>query len=347
MIRVICIGDSITHRSYASWEYPTYVREALGPEYEVTNCGHNGALLTNQPARAGDYYPATQEYQSCRQAVPSPDVVTIMLGTNDSGYWQAAQASYASEYVKLVSELEQTNPELKVVVATSPAAVANWNNLINGLVIRDQLAPLLRSLADQHGYVLADVQAATAAWMTSPDLTTYDTSHFADAGVHPNEAGARVIAEVFVAAIQAATLPEPTQPSGGAAGAAGAAGAGGMAGADAGGSPAAGVAGAVSTAGASSAGGGGSSANPSFATSGSAGEGVAGSSGSGQAGPVVRTSPSAPADSGCTVGPGTATDPVAALGLLALVAHYAWRVRSRTRSMPRSAVSRARSSAGE
>jgi lysophospholipase L1-like esterase len=162
VIRVICIGDSITHRSYPAWEYPTYVREALGPDYDVTNCGHNGALLTNQAARAGDYYPATQEYQSCLQAVPSPDVVTIMLGTNDSGYWQAAQASYAGEHGKLVSELEQANPELTVVAATPPAAVANWNNLINGLVIRDQIAPQVRALADQQGYVLADVQAATA-----------------------------------------------------------------------------------------------------------------------------------------------------------------------------------------
>jgi lysophospholipase L1-like esterase len=342
VIRVICIGDSITHRNHAAWEYPTYVREALGADFEVTNCGHNGALLTNQAARAGDYYPATQEYQSCRQAVPSPDVVTIMLGTNDSGYWQAAQASYATEYAKLISELEQTNPQLKVVAATPPAAVANWNNLISGLAIRDQIAPLVRSLAGQQGYVLADVQAATAAWFTSPDLTTYDQGHFADAGVHPNEAGARKIAEVFVAAIQAATAPEPPEPSGGTAGAAGA----GVAGAASGGSPAASGAAGTSFAGTSGAGGGGTGAGPGSAPADSAGE-LAGSSGSAQAAPVNQVSQPATADSACSFNPGGPTDPLAALGLLAVAAHYAWRVRTRTRSMPRSAVSRTRSSAGE
>src|SRR6185436_14029437 len=95
-----------------SWEYPTYVQQRLGAGYRVTNCGHNGALLTNVAGRAGDYYATTQEMKKCKALVPSPDIVTIMLGTNDSGYWDTAKSSYPSEYGKLVAEFRAMNPRV-------------------------------------------------------------------------------------------------------------------------------------------------------------------------------------------------------------------------------------------
>jgi lysophospholipase L1-like esterase len=232
-IKVVCVGDSITHRGDKSLEYPTYVQDTLGADFEVTNCGHNGGLLTEQPSRSGDYYRKTSEYQACRDAVPAPDILTVMLGTNDSGYWDQAESTYAPEYLKLAEAFRQGNPKLKVVAATSPAASANWNDtgLIRGTLIRDEIAPLVRTLAELNHYTLADVNQATSGWMTNPDYTTWDSKYFVDAGVHPNEAGARAIAEVFVTAILAAAEPEPEpEPSGGAAGTSGIVGVGGVGG---------------------------------------------------------------------------------------------------------------------
>jgi lysophospholipase L1-like esterase len=204
-VEIVCIGDSITQRGQPAWEYPTYVQQKLGPAYRVTNCGHNGALLTSNPARTSDYYLATSEFKKCKVDSPAPDIATIMLGTNDSGYWDVAKATYEAEYGKLVAELEKLNPRIKIVAASSPSAAANWGGgLIKGAVIRDQIAPLVRAMARQDGYVLADVNAATSSWFAKPDLTVFDMTKFADAGVHPNDVGAKYIADQFVAAIQQA-----------------------------------------------------------------------------------------------------------------------------------------------
>ncbi len=204
-VEVVCVGDSITQRGQPSWQYPTYVQQKLGPGFRVTNCGHNGALLTDNASRSSDYYLSTPELKKCKTDSPSPDVVTIMLGTNDSGYWDTAKSTYQAEYAKLVGEFEKLNPRVKIVAATSPSAAAMWGGgLIKGAVIRDQIAPLVRTITQDNGYVLADVNAATASWFTQPDLAVWDMTNFADAGVHPNDAGAKIIADQFVTAIERA-----------------------------------------------------------------------------------------------------------------------------------------------
>ena len=69
---VVCAGDSITH-ALMSADYLRMLEQALGDQgYEFVNAGWNGDLAYNLGARLDDII-------DC-----NPDVVTILIGTNDA-----------------------------------------------------------------------------------------------------------------------------------------------------------------------------------------------------------------------------------------------------------------------
>ena len=79
-IKVACVGDSITlGAGLGDNTYPEQLQRMLGGNYAVRNFGVSGAtLLTNgdKPYVQQDLYHQSLSFQ--------PDVVVIMLGTNDS-----------------------------------------------------------------------------------------------------------------------------------------------------------------------------------------------------------------------------------------------------------------------
>lgn len=105
-IRVACIGDSITEGDLGDGDvvpatsYPTQLQEMLGERYEVRNFGKCGICLS----RSADYsywnlpeFQASQEFQ--------PDIVIIMLGTNDvwGGRWGGLRNTFESDYTEFVN----------------------------------------------------------------------------------------------------------------------------------------------------------------------------------------------------------------------------------------------------
>ena len=82
-IRVACIGDSITfganiqNREHDS--YPADLQRMLGRHYEVDNFGVSGANLIKK----GDK-PYWQEPEFLAATTFAPDIVIILLGTNDT-----------------------------------------------------------------------------------------------------------------------------------------------------------------------------------------------------------------------------------------------------------------------
>jgi lysophospholipase L1-like esterase len=74
-IRVACVGDSITK----GFHYPEILGELLGPNYVVQNFGAGGAavaLRSETPYINQSVFLAVKRFQ--------PDIVIIMLGTNDA-----------------------------------------------------------------------------------------------------------------------------------------------------------------------------------------------------------------------------------------------------------------------
>src|SRR5689334_724667 len=80
-VNVACIGDSITQGSGAAkgQSYPSQLQAMLGDQWKVGNFGVSGRTLLKK----GDYpYWKENAYQDALKS--APDVVIIMLGTNDT-----------------------------------------------------------------------------------------------------------------------------------------------------------------------------------------------------------------------------------------------------------------------
>ena len=125
LIQVACIGDSITDgvgyieggetdRNYYS--YPVYLQRLLGYKYYVGNYGFGSKLMT-------DFAMYNNFFQSLEA---KPDVVTIMLGTNDSGPKHTGEkwgtAEYKQEYFdacdSMVSKYRAANPDVQIFIMT-------------------------------------------------------------------------------------------------------------------------------------------------------------------------------------------------------------------------------------
>ena len=83
MIRVACIGDSITWGFTllrpSKQSYPALLQEKLGQDYDVRNFGYNDASARFD---ADTPYVKKRVY---RDSIDwNPDIVLIMLGTNDT-----------------------------------------------------------------------------------------------------------------------------------------------------------------------------------------------------------------------------------------------------------------------
>ena len=104
-IRIACVGDSLTFGYVSSnpqtKSYPVRLQEMLGDGYTVMNFGRNSATLLTGTDLA---YEDQQEYRN--SLASDPDIVIIMLGTNDSKakYWEeGGREKFAEDARKLVS----------------------------------------------------------------------------------------------------------------------------------------------------------------------------------------------------------------------------------------------------
>src|SRR5210317_1818989 len=100
-IRVACVGDSIT----AGWKlkepekYVTKLGGLLGAGYDVQNFGHSAYSMLKLADKSywdSPMFQAAQDFE--------PDIVTIMLGTNDAhpDYWPQHEEEYVVDYLEMI-----------------------------------------------------------------------------------------------------------------------------------------------------------------------------------------------------------------------------------------------------
>ncbi|MEN9575119.1 MAG: hypothetical protein RL514_2974 [Verrucomicrobiota bacterium] len=190
-LRVACVGDSITYGAGVEHReknnYPKVLGELLGEKYEVKNFGLNGATLLKN----GDLpYWKTQEFD--RANAYQPDVVVIKLGTNDSKpqNWKH-KAGFAADARALVAHFQGLPTKPKVFVCLPvPVYETKWG--INEPVVKGEVIPILQQLAKEMKLPTIDLYTALSA---KPEL-------FPDK-IHPNAAGAKLIAEAVAKALAA------------------------------------------------------------------------------------------------------------------------------------------------
>jgi lysophospholipase L1-like esterase len=193
-VRVACVGDSITFGWGLHPTYPARLGHWLGTNYDVRNFGVSATTLLHH----GDYpYIGRPAYTNARAF--QPDIVVIDFGANDSkhpgdGSLDANNAvnnwhfkgDFIGDYKAMIAAFRKANPAAKIFICyPTPDFPGRWG--INDKTIRDEMIPMIRTVADETGVSVIDLHSALAG---KADL-------FPDT-VHPNDAGARLMAaEVF------------------------------------------------------------------------------------------------------------------------------------------------------
>jgi lysophospholipase L1-like esterase len=211
-IRVACVGDSITFgagindRQHDS--YPAVLGGLLGAGWDVRNFGVNSTTLLHKGDRP---YIKTKAHNDALAF--APDDVVIMLGTNDSKHrgdgsleadkainnWQY-QADFVPDYEALIAEFRKANPNVKVYACLpTPCLPGRWG--INGKTIHDDMIPLIRQAAKDENASIIDLNSALGE---KRELLLPDT-------VHPNDAGAKLMAETVYQSLTGKTTPASAQ----------------------------------------------------------------------------------------------------------------------------------------
>jgi len=284
-MKIACVGDSITAPRNG---WCSYLGMKLGSGYTAQTFGVSATTLlkdVGQPA-----------YSTSNQFKPSqdfaPNIVVIMLGTNDSmpRNWNAGKDHFVKDYEELIDVYAGLASKPTVFLNTVPPASDDNQFSISGMIIENEINPLIKQIAMTKMVPVADVWAACDGDVTK--LDSFD-------GVHPGDAGQMLIADAVAKAIMSPMIP------GGSAGSSGSPAAGSSA--NASGTGGGGQAGASVNAG-----GAGGGAQPS-ANSGGAGAAATGGTGAvvpARAGTGAVTSTSGNTGSSMT----TQTSPAAASG---------------------------------
>jgi acyl-CoA thioesterase I len=184
-IRVACIGDSITQGS----GYPSKLHELLGSNYTVANFGVSGSTVStysSKPYIDQDVFQEAIDYH--------PDIVVIMLGTNDANPDIAQnESNFESDYSQLIAAFEQLDGRQLIWIVKSPPIFAN-NSGYNNTYLEKTVLPHIDRLADQMNLPTVDLYSAFGN----------HSDYFMD-GVHPDSDGATLIASNVYDAI---TLPD-------------------------------------------------------------------------------------------------------------------------------------------
>ena len=193
---VACVGDSISYGCtlplFFLRRYPAVLQKRLGPGAQVATFAVNDRTLQNTGNK-----PYRRE-QAFRQSLDfRPDTVIILLGTNDSKdrNWISAEA-FRQQLEELVAAYRALPSQPRILLCTLPCAFRPIHPLF--FVSNDakleripEIAALLRSAAGELGLGAVDLYA----------LTEGKRELFSPDGLHPNAAGARLIAEAVARAL--------------------------------------------------------------------------------------------------------------------------------------------------
>lgn len=187
---VACIGDSITAgaglTSPATQAYPPVLGGLLGADYTVKNFGVSGTTMLKN----GDFpYWNTTQYTD--SGTFGPNIVLIMLGTNDSKpqNW-ALQAQFDGDYTAMIQHYRDLGATVYAVLPPPVYDPGAFN--ISPSVLDGTIVPRIAQIASATSTPVIDVF----------DALSNHLELFPDT-VHPNAAGDQLIAQTVFDALVA------------------------------------------------------------------------------------------------------------------------------------------------
>ena len=183
--RIACVGDSLTWGFSLPdpWQqsYPAQLQERLGADFAVRNFGCNGASVRFD---ADLPYVETIVYGESRAW--NPDIVLLMLGSNDATAWDWDAAAFRRDYERIIASYRDLPTQPRVILIAPIRIFRVMGGTFGGLspeTLEDGVRPVIREVAGECGLQYIDLV----------DLFT-DASYCYD-GVHPNVAGVRLMVE--------------------------------------------------------------------------------------------------------------------------------------------------------
>lgn len=180
--KIACIGNSITYgyglndREHQC--YPSVLQSLAGPGHIVMNFGTNGCTMLkngNKPYWDDINFKASTEFK--------PDIVVIMLGTNDAKPFNWSHKNeFETDYLNLIAHYRNLGATVYVAI---PAPVYGEGNFsIDASILTNEVVPLIRKIAAGANVPVIDIFQALSG---KPE-------YFPD-NVHPNAEGAILMAK--------------------------------------------------------------------------------------------------------------------------------------------------------
>jgi len=160
-LTLICVGDSITHGDgsgdIVSGSYTSVLKEMLPDGCNVLNFGRSGSTALNDTAPHIPYI-ETKEYKS--SLLSDPDIVIIMLGTNDSWYIaDRADGDYISALENIVNIYSSLKSKPDVYLCTPPK---RFTNDACAEATDTFIVPAVRSLCKEKSISMIDIYQITS-----------------------------------------------------------------------------------------------------------------------------------------------------------------------------------------
>ncbi len=192
-IKVACVGDSLTYGmaivNVFKNSYPAQLGKMLGEGYHVENFGYSGKTVNTE---CKDSYVDTKNYSD--SIAFSPDIVVIMLGSNDTKEYNWVSKEYFKErYKSIINSYVNLKNSPRVILSTPNAGFYKGNKTEGTLkydIDKDNLNIVVEAtfeLAKELGLEIVDTFSLTAS---HPEWYGFD-------GVHPDKHGAKAMAELY------------------------------------------------------------------------------------------------------------------------------------------------------
>ncbi len=180
-IRVACIGDSITRGS----GYTSMLQDELGENYAVKNFGVDGSAVTIDSIK-----PYMEQAAFFKALDYKPDVIVIMLGTNDANEKNYENIhDFSRDYESLIEAFRRSTSDEQIYLVEPPPVLENGLNITDANLV-EGVIPQIARVADNLGLPTINIHSAISN----------SSDYFFD-GVHPNEDGATIIANAIDEAI--------------------------------------------------------------------------------------------------------------------------------------------------
>lgn len=190
-VKIACVGDSITKGFTLLFpkrdSYPSLLQKYLGRKAEVRNFGKVDAS-----ARFDADTPYVRKRQYRQSIEWQPDIVLLMLGSNDTKRRNWDPAIFRRDYRRIVKSYMELPSRPKIVLVAPPGVFKLFGIPVLGLypeTLENGVRPAIHEIAEELGLPCIDLKDAI------PDgRMRFD-------GVHPQRRGTKLMADNIIAGL--------------------------------------------------------------------------------------------------------------------------------------------------